>query len=145
MLLELGGSKFLRDAAHKNVVVDDLLRVGAEKVIVEWKRTRRLAGCELEVAHLLASELEFVLFRDLHDGRVEGTVQITADLRDTGQYDAGLVLEDRGEPCAGGFTLGQVVEVEVVLGTLSVVHNHFVDVFFVLFVDLVSFVCVFVY
>ena len=124
MLLECFRAHVLRDLSDEDVVVNNLLGVGAEKVIVKGKRTGRLAWGELEVAHLFAGNLELVLFWDLHDSRVEGAVQIASDLRNTGEHDSSLILEDGGELGAGGLGLGQVVEVEVVLGTLGVVHNH---------------------
>ena len=124
MLLESVGGELLGDASHEDVVVDDFLGVGAEEIVVEGEGAGGLAWGELEVAHLFAGNLELVLFWDLHDSRVEGSVQIASDLRNTGEHDSSLVLEDGGELGAGGLGLGQVVEVEVVLGTLGVVHNH---------------------
>ena len=131
MLFELLGSELLWDASHKDVVVDDLLGVGSEQVVIEGKSARWLAWGELEVAHLLAGVDKFILFGDLHDGGVEGSVKIASDLWNTCEYNSGLGLKDGSELGARGFSLRQVVQVEVVLGTLSVVHNHFVLVVFV--------------
>ena len=67
MLFEqLWGNAF-GDLAHENVVINDLLWVRAEQVIIERKGTARFTLLKLKVAHFLASELEFVLLRDLHD------------------------------------------------------------------------------
>ena len=93
----------LRDLAHEDVVIDDLLRVGAEKIVVEGKSAGGLAIGELEVSHLLAGEGKLVLLGDRHDGRVEGTVQVTTDLRHALKHNTGLRLKDGCEPSAGGF------------------------------------------
>ena len=133
MCFESLGGELLWDASHKDVVVDDLLGVGSEQVVVEGESAGWLAWGELEVAHLLAGDDEFVLFGDLHDGGVEGAVKIASDLRNARKHNSGLGLQHGGESGARGFGLGQVVKVEVVLGTLSVVHNHFVFSFLFLF------------
>lgn len=133
VLLKGHRGNLLGDAANENVVVDDLLGVGAEQVVVEWEGTRGLAIGELKVAHLLACESELVLLGDRHDRRVEGAVQITADLGHALKHNAGLRLEDRGEAGGGGLGLGEVVQVQIVLGSLGCVHYHF-DYFFFGFV-----------
>ena len=74
MLFELLWGNAFGNLAHENVVINDLLWVRAEQVIVERKGTAGLTLLELKVAHFLASELEFVLLRDLHDGGVEWAV-----------------------------------------------------------------------
>ena len=68
MFLELSWRQFLRDFAHEDVVINNLLWVRAEQVVVEGQGATGLAWCKLKVAHLFASELEFVFLRDLHDG-----------------------------------------------------------------------------
>ena len=144
VFLELGWRQFLRDAAHKDVVIDNLLRVGAEQVVVEGQGATGLAWCKLKVAHLFASELEFVFLRDLHDGRVKWAVQVTSDLWNTGEHDASLLLQHRGQLGAGGLGLGEIVEIEVVLSTLGVVHNHVEFCCFVFVLVGVFFVFVFI-
>merc|ERR1719246_70966 len=130
VLLESLGSDLLGDAAHEDVVVDDLLGVGAEQVIVEGEGAGGLSIGELEVAHLLAGKRELVLLRDGHNSRVEGAVQVTADLGHALEHDAGLRLQDGCEASAGGLRLGQVVKIQVVLGSLGCVHYHFNYFFF---------------
>merc|ERR1711893_287680 len=63
--------------------------------------------------------------RDGHDGRVEWAVEITTDLRHALKHDASLLLENRCESSAGGIRLGQVVKVEIVLGSLGRLHGYF--------------------
>ena len=144
VLLELLGGELLGDASHKDVVVDDFLGVRSEQVVVEGKGTGGLAWGELEVAHLLAGKDELVLLGDLHDGGIEGTVKVASDLWNTCEDDSGLGLQDGGKLGARGFSLGQVVEVEVVLGTLGVVHNHFVLIFVFVVWDRVFCLCFFI-
>ena len=142
VLLELLGSHLLGDAAHKDVVVNDLLGVGAEQVVVEGQGAGWLAWGQLEVAHLLAGEDELILLRDRHDGGVEGAVKVASDLGHTGEDNAGSLLEDGGELGARGLVLRQVVEVQIVLGSLGCIHYHFV--FFVGFwLECFVFVCVY--
>ena len=74
VLFELLWGDVLGNLAHENVVINDLLWVGAEQVIVERKGTAGFTLGKLKVAHFLASELEFVLLRDLHDSGVEWAV-----------------------------------------------------------------------
>ena len=96
VLLEPRRRHFLRDAAHKDVVIDDLLGVGTEQVVVEGQGATGLASCKLKVAHLFAGELEFVLLGDLHDSRIKWAVQVTSDLGNTREHDASLCLQHRG-------------------------------------------------
>ena len=139
VLLETVWGKFLGDFTHKDVVVNDLLRVGAKEVVIKGKSAGWLSVSKLEVAHLLASESELVFLGDGHDGRVERTVDVASDLRHTREDDAGLLLQDRCEAGRCSLTLWEVVQVEVVLGALSRVDCHF-D-FVLLFVDVVFCFC----
>ena len=66
--LELRWLHVLWNLAHKDVVVNNLLWVGSQKIIIVWESTTLLAWDELEVTELLAGELELVLLWDSDDG-----------------------------------------------------------------------------
>ena len=100
VLFELGGAELLGNAAHKDVVVNNFLGVGAKQVVVEGQSARWLAWGELEVAHLLAGDGKLVLLGDLHDSRVEGAIKIASDLGNTCEDDSSLGLQHRGAWCS---------------------------------------------
>ena len=106
MLLELFGRHLLWDFPDKEVVVNNLLWVGSQQVVVVRKSTTWLAWSKFEVAEGLACLLEFVFFRNGHDGGVEGSVNITSYLRNSAKDDASLVLEVGGELGACGDIFG---------------------------------------
>ena len=125
MLLKLLRAHVLGDLSHENVVVDDFLWVGSEKVVVVGEGSAGLAWGELEVSELLASGLELVFLGDGHDRGVEWAVDVSSDLRDSGEDDAGLLLEVGGEFGARGDVLGEIVDVKVVLSAVGGVdHLH---------------------
>ena len=80
VLLELLWGCVLVDAAHEDVLIDDPLRVGTKKVIVEGEPTGSLTTHHLEVPHLFASLSELFVLGDCHDGRVEWSVEVSAYL-----------------------------------------------------------------
>ena len=125
MLLELLWSGVLVDAAHEDVLVDDPLRVGAEKIVVEGESTGSLTIHHLKVPHLFTCLGELVVLWNCHDSRVEGSIEVSANLGMAGKYDTCLLLEDVSESgaCRG---LRQVVQVEVVL-VLTSLHRERVD------------------
>ena len=82
---------------HENVLVDNLLRIGSKKVIIVGKSATWLSWSKLEVAELLASSLEFVLFWNCHDGGIKGSVDVTSDLWISAKDDVSLLLEVLGK------------------------------------------------
>ena len=125
VLFKLLRRQILRDPAHEDVVINNFLGVGAEKVVVKRKGSGGLAFGEFEVAHLFAGKVEFLLLWDRHDGRIEGSVEVTTDLWHALEHDTRFILEYGSEAGACSLLLGQVVQVEIVLGSLSVVDCHF--------------------
>ena len=96
MFLKLLRGQFLGDLTHEDVVVNDLLGVGSKQVIVIGEGTAWLVWDKLEVSELLAGGLELVFLWDGDDGGVEGTIDVSADLRDSVEYDVCLVFQMGG-------------------------------------------------
>jgi len=132
VLLECFRGHVLRDLSNEDVVVNNLLRVRSEKVIVVGEGSAGLAFSELEVSELLACLLELVFLGDGHDGRVEGSVDVSSNLWNPAEDDAGLLLEVSGEFGGRGDVLGEVVDVKVVLSAVGGV-NHLHGVVLVVF------------
>jgi len=94
VFLKLLGVHVGGDLLDEEVVLNESLGVGTEKLIVEGE-TSALASINFEISEHLASFLELLSVRNLNDGSVERLVDISLDLRNTLKINTGF-LEDLG-------------------------------------------------
>jgi len=92
VFLELLGVHVRGDLLNEEIVINESLGVGTEKLIVEGEGSA-LSSINFEISEHLASFFELLRVSNLNDGSVERFVDISLDLGNTLKINTGF-LED---------------------------------------------------